>query len=100
MSPAPANPPLLALGSWQNDDTFWNALVERKKLPHFGYPMGLSPLRDRLALGPVVFAGAPDAADGLADYLAFIEGWAPLAHGARTTAALPARLKTAVAPGA
>lgn len=74
MSPAPAYPPLLALGSWQNEDTFWKELVERKKLPHLGYPLGLSLLRDRLALGSVVFAGAADAGDGLADYLAFIEG--------------------------
>ena len=68
-----AYPALLALGSWQNEDTFWKALVERKKLPHLGHPIGRSPVRDRLALGPVVFADAPDAAADLPGYLAFIE---------------------------
>jgi hypothetical protein len=69
-----AYPSLLALGSWRNEETFWKALVERKRLPHLGHPFGHSPVRDRLALGPVVFAGAPDAGDDLVAYLAFIEG--------------------------
>jgi hypothetical protein len=63
----------LALGPWQNEDTFWIALVERKQLPHLGHPAGRGSVRDRLALGPVVFADAPEASDDLAAYLAFIE---------------------------
>ncbi len=73
MTSGEAYPTVLALGPWQNEETFWQALVERKKLPHLGHPVGHSPVRDRLALGPVVFAGAPDAAADLAGYLAFIE---------------------------
>ncbi len=71
-SSRPAYPPFLALGPWQNEDTFWKGLVERKKLPHLGHPISGRPVRDRLALGPVVFADAPDPGDSLAAYLAFI----------------------------
>jgi hypothetical protein len=73
VSSARAYPPLLALGPWRNEETFWKALVERKRLPHLGHPFGRSPVRDRLALGPVVFAGAPDAGEDFVAYLAFIE---------------------------
>jgi hypothetical protein len=72
VSSAQSYPPLLALGPWQNEDTFWEALVERKNLPHLGYPLGRSQVRDGLALGRLVFAGAPDVANDPRNHLAFI----------------------------
>jgi hypothetical protein len=62
----------IALGPWRNEDTFWLGLVEAKKLHHLGDldPKG-SALRNRLALGPLVFAGRPDTSDP--DFFPFIE---------------------------
>ena len=61
----------IALGSWQNEETFWKGLVERKKLHHLGDPDPVrNSLRDRLAIGHTVFAGRPR---GLAELTAFIK---------------------------
>ena len=70
-SGGPPNPNKVALGSWQNEETFWKGLVERKKLPHLGDPdTERNALRDRLAIGPAVFAGRPT---GVAALEAFIK---------------------------
>src|SRR5260370_3930834 len=62
----------VALGPWRNEDTFWVKLVEAKKLPHLGDPVpNGSALRNRLALGPAVFADRPEASDP--DFFPFLE---------------------------
>jgi hypothetical protein len=54
----------VALGPWRNEDTFWRGLVEKKRLPHLGDPdPARNALRDRLALGHLVFAGRPELPD-------------------------------------
>src|SRR5262245_39090235 len=52
----------VALGPFgsRNEQSFWMALVEGKKLHHLGFRKGVSALRDSLALGETVFRGAPD----------------------------------------
>jgi hypothetical protein len=43
-----------------NEQSFWVSLVEGKKLHHLGFKKGISALRDRLALGEVLFSGSPE----------------------------------------
>lgn len=60
----------IALGSWKNEETYWKGLVEGKKLHHLGEPDTIrNALRDRLALGPVVFAGRPPGLSRLSDFI-------------------------------
>lgn len=53
------NPAYVALGPWGNEVSFWQQLVERKRLPHLAYPGDplSNRLRDSLAVGEVVFKG-------------------------------------------
>ena len=61
----------IALGSWKNEETFWKGLVDGKRLHHLAEPdSARNALRDRLAIGHVVFAGRPRA---VAEFSAFIK---------------------------
>ena len=63
----------VALGPFgeANEQSFWVALVEGKKLHHLGFKKaGASALRNNLALGEILFQGGP----GGLDQFQFIEG--------------------------
>ncbi len=62
----------IALGPWRNEATFWVGLVEKKKLHHLGDPDPTrNALRDKLAIGHLVFARRPDPTDPA--FLPFLE---------------------------
>jgi hypothetical protein len=69
----PVNPDKIdkiALGSWQNEETFWKGLVERKKLHHLGDPdTTRNALRDKLAIGHVVFSSRPAELTALISFI-------------------------------
>jgi len=52
-------PVRIALGRWENETTYWTAIVERYRVHHLGIPMNAPgfDIRNQLALGLGVFTG-------------------------------------------